>query len=332
MIFSILLFLSSYLYMAQANAGVENWCIDEMHILETASHENKPIVLAFIKMDDCPWSQKMKEEILYAEEFIKKMRPHVLLWHYFLHSGANPQEEAMRKKFKIDTCPTVLLLDPHGREFARFGYQPLDAQAFGGYLLDVISDFKEICAALDGRHPKDESIKWKDLYHKSKQLSRPEFKKIILEKGIKEDPSADLFLEKYLFLLENNKLKDKVVKECRQMLIDRDPKNHLGTHFHIALAEFHKLNDREKTKKNLQKTLSPLLCYLQLFEEKDTENAWRVEMVIANYLLSRQKLESALAFAQKAYQHAPEAMKNTIAEWISSTNINLTGSISHAAQ
>src|SRR3977135_2383930 len=138
-IFSTLFFLliACRVVSATQSTNVEYWHTEEMHVLNKACDENKPIVLALIG-PECPWSQKIKEEILDQEAFVEKISPHTILWQYVFPVERNAQEEDMRRRFKIHTCPTILLLDPQGREFARFEYERMDASAFAVRLLDVI--------------------------------------------------------------------------------------------------------------------------------------------------------------------------------------------------
>jgi protein disulfide-isomerase len=291
------------------------WGTEEARVLHLARGENKPIVLAFIGADFCPWSQKMIDEVLGSSAFVNKMCPEAILWQCSLHADGNAKEDQMRHKYKIEECPTLLLLDPQGREFARFGYLPLDALSFAEQLIETIVDFKEICSALQEPAHKYDAKKWQELYGKTKQFSSTDFKKLVLERGVQEDTGTDLLLEKYIFLLEKNKLKDRAVRSCREKLTQKDPDNRFGTQFKIAMADFHKLS--AKSTKHPQKILRPLLRYLQRFEDIDKENAWKAQMAIAHYLYSLHIKDSALEFAKKAEQNVPEATKGSIAEFIS---------------
>lgn len=293
----------------------KNGYAQEKKVLEEAQKENKPIILAFLR-EDCPWSEKMKMEILDHSDFKETIHDKALFWKILLGSQESLNGVRLREKFKIDKCPMILLLDPKGIEFARFDDLTIDAKAFAARILQVTSDFRGICRALDKNEDPCEAKKWEELYQKAKQLSSTEIKKIVLERGLKEGGGIDLLLEKYVFLLESKKLKDKSVRECREQLLRRDPENRFGTHFKIAMADFYKLDDSRKTKKNPKKALRPLLHYLHCFETKDKENAWKAQWAAARYLFAVSMRERALSFAQKAHQQAPEEIKESIAEWI----------------
>ncbi len=309
---TLILVLSSFASLA-ASEPVMHWTTEEGTVLDQALCENKPIVLALVGKDFCPWSQKMIGEVLSQVSFVEKMKNQAIVWQYPLYAEGDLKEERIREKYKIDECPSILLLDPKGREFARFGYLPLDANGFAELLLETIEDFKEICIALEENQGKNDARKWLEFYRKAKQFSSADFKKMVLERGVKEDSGTDLLIEKYIYLLEQNKLKSPAVQVCKKMLIERDPENRLGTHFKIAMAEYHK-SVKAKTPK---KALKPILRYLERFEEKDKENVWNAEMVIANYLFAQHIKEKAIAYAKKAYEHAPDFLKESIASSIS---------------
>ncbi len=320
MIFAIFSTLFLFSLCPLAANEMFQWGTEERQVLYQARDENKPIVLAFIGADFCPWSQKMIDEILGNPAFVNKMSLKAVLWQCVLHADGNAKEDLIRHKYKIEECPTVLLLDPQGREFARFGYMPSDALSFAEELIEVIADFKEICISLQGPLHQFDANKWRELYIKTKQFSSADFKKLVLERGVQEDPGTDLLLEKYAFLLEKNTLKNRAVRSCRQKLLQKDPDNRFGTHFKIALADFHKLS--AKSSKHPQKILRPLLRYLQRFEEKDKKNAWRAQMAIAQFLYSMHIKDGALEFAKKAEKNVSESAKESIVEFISHVQLH----------
>ena len=298
---SLLLFLSALL-------SAQEWCTEESAVLSRAAAENKPIVLACMESDFCPWSQKMFDEILSQKIFSSAMREESILWLCRMRAEGNAKEERLREKYKIEECPVLLLLDPNGREFARFEYLPLEPQVFADHLLEAISDFKEICIALKEERGKSAPKRWQELYHKSKRFSSIDFKKLVLERGIAEDPGVDLLLEKYAFALEQSGRKSSLAKTCKKRLIARDPENRLKVHYKIAMAEFHAA---AHTKKSSKKILKPLMHYLAHFQDK--ENIWNVEMTIAQFLFKEQRKQSALDYANRAYSQCPESMQEEIA-------------------
>jgi hypothetical protein len=311
LIFSTLVIFLSISASVRAGDLLMPWCREETDALQRASEENRPIVLAFVGADFCPWSQKIIGEVFAQSVFLEKMQQRAVLWQYALQAEGNSKEEQMRKRYKIEECPTILLLDPKGREFARYGYLPLDAEGFADRLVETIADFKEICAALDAPEGK-EKTNWQELYRKAQQFSSMEFKKLVLERGIRENGGSDLLVDKYELILKDHKIRSTVAREWKKMLLQKDPDNHLGLHFKMAMAEFHKCCAGHKVKKDPKKALKPLLHYLEHFADKDKENVWNAEMTIAQYLFAAKKIEHALAFAKKAKEHAPEAMKEGI--------------------
>ncbi|HEY2811438.1 MAG TPA: hypothetical protein VGJ00_08635 [Rhabdochlamydiaceae bacterium] len=306
-IFSILFFLLAGL--AQANTlPLLNWREEEAAIKEKAQEQNQPILLAFIKAD-CPWSALLRE-VLENLDFSQVLEQRALVCFYTLHAEGEAEETALREKFAIEQCPTLLLLDPKAREFARLGYLSLEAAAYAECVSDLVADFRTICRVLTKEEGKPKN--WLELYHKAQQLSCKEFKKIILDRGIRENPDIALLLEKYQALLEEHSLKSRSVRECRHQLIQRDPHNRLGVHFKLAMADFHK-RVALKGRKSPEKILQPLMQYLKRYEKKDKDNAWRAEMEIAHYLAGLDRYGNALEFARRAQAHAPQDMREGIA-------------------
>jgi protein disulfide-isomerase len=301
---------SSLLLFFSAMLSAQEWCTEENAVLSRAAAENKPIVLACIGSDLCPWSQKMYDEILSQNIFSSAMKEETILWLCCLRADGDAKEEKFREKYKIEECPVLLLLDPKGREFARFEYLPLEPQIFADHLLETVSDFKEVCIALTEKRGKKDPVLWQELYHKSQRFSSLDFKKRVLERGIAEDPGIDLLLEKYALVLQQNGQKSSLAKTCKKHLIARDPDNHLKVHFKIAMAEFHAALH---SKKNSKKVLKPLMHYLAHFQDKDQENIWNVEMAIAQFFFNENRKPSALDYAKRAYSHCPESMQEEIA-------------------
>jgi protein disulfide-isomerase len=257
----------------------------------------------------------MEEEVLSQQAFMEKIVPHALLWSHPLHADGSLGEKRLRDKYKIEECPMLLLLDPRGREFARYGYLPLDPVNFAEQLVDTMEDFKEICLALNEKEPKNAAY-WMELYQKAKQFSSSDFKKLILERGIQEDSSDELLLEKYALLLEQNGIKSHFTKKCKKKLLEQDPENQQGTHYKIAMIEFHSALNEKKISRHPKKALHPLLGYLKRFQDKDRDNAWNAEWTIANYFLGLKSKKKALEYAKRAYSHSPEDAKENIAKSI----------------
>lgn len=283
----------------------EQWQIEEKEIFLSAMEENVPIVAVFLGGEWCPWSKKLREDVLKNPLFTSKVEKEALFWEISLEKEF--QDDAMRQKYNIVECPQILLLDPHGKEFARFGYLPLQASAYGDEIVSFIEDFNEICTALDQKENGFDEARWKDLYLKAKKLSAPCYSQVILERSLKKEKGTFFHLEKYAALLQTLKIKNPAVRKMKTQLLAKDP----NAHFKVAVLEFQKLAAKSKSK---EKAIKPLTRYVHLCGKKDPENLWRAELMIAEYLYSRKLLPQALEHAQASYEVAPESAKAQIAQ------------------
>jgi hypothetical protein len=292
----------------------EQWQREEKEILLVAERENLPIIAVFVGGQWCPWSQKLKEDVLNNPLFIDRIGKDVILWEIFLEK--EPQDHAMRQKYGVKECPQILLLDPRGKEFARIDYAPLSASGYADELLGMIESFQDICIALDAKHRAFDEELWQGLYLKAKKLSIPCYKQVILECSLKKERGNFFHLEKFASMLQKYKMKSPQILKMKRELLGRDPENKMGTHFKIAVLELQKMALRLKPKDSPEKVLKPLLEYVRLFGKKDPENLWRVEAMIAEFLFAKNFVGLALEHAQLAYAAASELDKEQIAEMI----------------
>jgi len=284
---------------------------EEKKIIESALLVNRPIVAVFLG-DDCPWSKKLRQEVLETPYFLKKIDEEAILWINSLKQ--NEEEKAFIQKYQVQRCPLILVLDPSGKEFARFEYIPLDAQGYIEAIVTQIENFQEICAALDSGDFEEQ--KWLKIYQMAEKLSAPCFQQVILERGLRNEKGNYFHLEKFVTLLEGHKMKHAQVRKAKQQLLNRDPENKLGMHFKVAVLEFKKIASRLKPKDQPEKALKPLLQYIRKFGKKDVENYWKSELMVAEFLYDHKAIVNALEHARIAYLESPEAIKPQIAKTI----------------
>lgn len=281
---------------------------EEQNVLTIAQQENLPIAAVFLGGDRCPWSQKLLQDVLTNAYFLDQINSNAILWML------TPRDQEIQQKYGIKESPQVLLLDPHGKEFARFGYLPLSATGYINEIARLIENFQDVCIALEQKEGAFNEEQLIDLYLKAKTLSTPYFKHVILERGLKKEKGNFFHLEKLARLLEGHKLKNPQVLKLKSDVLKRDPENKLGTHFKVAVLEFQKIISRKKSKGRPERAIKPLLHYVQSSGKQDTENLWKAEMAIAEFLFEKKAITSALEHMERAYQAAPEAMKLKIAE------------------
>jgi hypothetical protein len=281
---------------------------DQEKILQRAREENLPIIAIFLGGERCPWSQKFSREVLQDPGFIDPINGEAIVWTI---PSPNP---SLKQKFGLVEYPEILLLDPKGKEFARFGFLPVTAKEYLEKIRQTIQHFQEICIALEQNHKTFNEAKWVALYKQAKDLSAPYFAQVILEKGLKKEKGVFFHLEKLTLTLQKNKLKAPQVQSLKKELLKRDSQYEQGVHFKVALLEFQKLSPKAKSKGQTQKALKPLLQYLSQTAQKDLKNRWKAELAIAEFLFEKHLTAESLIHMQAAYEVCPAAYKAKIAK------------------
>jgi protein disulfide-isomerase len=290
---------------------------------KTAKEKQKYLLLAFVGSDWCPWSQKLENEVLTRQEFTKALKDDmILVWIDFPENASILPErreinQYLRDKFGVKEFPTLLILDESEDLVAKMAYLPFEAEQFSNQIKGLIGDYKEIKEKIETVNleslPDDQL---ETLFTKSKSLSCERFTNELMAAGLKADKGPFFLLERYSELLEAGKRNEPQAAELRKMIAARDPKNALGTQLKLAVLEFQNFSEQHRKKEKIQDAVEPLVEYLKEFGKKDTDNVWRVEMMIAQYFFSKGVIGSALQHAAASFESAPETEKAEIAHSI----------------
>lgn len=104
------------------------WTDDFPGASQLALENGKPMLLMFTGSDWCGWCRVMHEEILDTTTFMEWAEENLLLV-YVDFPRTDYRTEAIRKqnadldeRFDISGYPTLLLLNPSGKELRRLGY------------------------------------------------------------------------------------------------------------------------------------------------------------------------------------------------------------------
>jgi thiol:disulfide interchange protein len=102
---------------------LEGWSTDLDKALATAKKEKKSVLVEFTGSDWCPPCIAMRKNVFSKKEFVEAASRKYVLVELDFPKG-NPevadQNKPHAEKFKIEGFPTVVLLDPEGKEFTRF--------------------------------------------------------------------------------------------------------------------------------------------------------------------------------------------------------------------
>jgi thioredoxin-related protein len=105
------------------------WETDFAAAKKRAKDEKKPMLLDFTGSDWCGWCIKLKKEVFDTPEFKEYAKDNLIMVELdFPKRKELPKEEKeqndkLGEEYKITGYPTVVLLNPRGREVARTGYQ-----------------------------------------------------------------------------------------------------------------------------------------------------------------------------------------------------------------
>lgn len=115
---------------AEQPASAQTWLTDFSAAKAQAAGENKKLLLDFTGSDWCGYCMKLEAEVLNTDAFRSFARDYVLVRLDFPHMKQLPaaqkqQNDALARQFQVDGFPTLIALDPSGREITRqVGYEP----------------------------------------------------------------------------------------------------------------------------------------------------------------------------------------------------------------
>ncbi|HEY5769113.1 MAG TPA: thioredoxin family protein, partial [Terrimicrobium sp.] len=129
--------LLAYCCVLMSAQSAEQWQTDYSAALEQAGKENKMVLLDFTGSDWCGWCIKLKKDTFSKPEFQKFAEGSLVLVELDFprkkeqSAELKKQNQELAEKFGIEGFPTLVLLDPQGKEAARnVGYLPGGPEGF----------------------------------------------------------------------------------------------------------------------------------------------------------------------------------------------------------
>lgn len=309
-------FLLGICFLAGLLGAEENWqkfCLPYQEALQVAKDKNKPIFIAFVGLNWCPWSKKISTELLAKEKFWNGLNEEVVVTIINVPEVDYCSDQAveLKEKYKITQLPTFLLLDPKEGEIARIGYTPSTEEDFRKLIKETILSYAMIKTSLERMEDfSEEGLQ--NLYLMAKDIGCKRYEDFIMARGLKNTNGPFFLLEKYASLVASGKIDKKVEKYLKQKIIERDFNNEKGAQLKLALLEFKSRSDRKDIKENLETVLEPIKTYLKTFGAKDAQNVWQLELTMSQFLFSKGKIKEAIKHARAAYDAAPEAEKDKV--------------------
>jgi uncharacterized protein YyaL (SSP411 family) len=112
------------------------WLTDAEAAQAKAKEENKLVLLDFTGSDWCLWCKKLKREVFDKPEFAEFAQSRLVLvevdfpQHKTLPEAQQQANARLDKTYCINSYPTIIVLNPDGKQVARMGYVFGGASAF----------------------------------------------------------------------------------------------------------------------------------------------------------------------------------------------------------
>lgn len=106
------------------------WTTDFSAAISEAKRDGKLVLLDFTGSDWCGWCIKLQNEVFAKPEFQKYAEQKLVLVEVDFPRGKpisqalKDQNEQLAQRFGVKGFPTLVVLDPDGRELGRTGYRP----------------------------------------------------------------------------------------------------------------------------------------------------------------------------------------------------------------
>ena len=119
----------SVLSLGSLHAAEAGWLTDYDKALKQAAAEKKPVVINFTGSDWCGWCIRLDKEVFSQQEFVNYAKDNVVLVKLDfprkkpLSEAEKMKNEALAQKFGVRGFPTIVVLDPKGKQLGELGYQ-----------------------------------------------------------------------------------------------------------------------------------------------------------------------------------------------------------------
>ncbi len=119
----------SVLSLGSLHAAEAGWLTDYDKALKQAAAEKKPVVINFTGSDWCGWCIRLDKEVFSQQEFVNYAKDNVVLVKLDfprkkpLSEAEKKKNEALAQKFGVRGFPTIVVLDPKGKQLGELGYQ-----------------------------------------------------------------------------------------------------------------------------------------------------------------------------------------------------------------
>lgn len=305
-------------------SGSIQWMTNYEAAVNKANEASLPLFIFFTGSDWCTWCSKLEEEVLETPDFAEGAgKKFVFLKVDFPREtpqdpNTKQQNRQLQNKFNVRSFPTIVIFDQkQQQQIGVTGYRPGGGRPFASYLQKMVNDYQnyiqKVQKANTPGEPQLSGLELKQLYEKSRELGfNNDFHRLI-QLGLSSNQKSYFQLEYYRLLAEEGLSHSADAMALKQTLLSSDPSNELKTHYKVAIIDFETYSDDLEKEDNADKTVAPLVAYVEKFGKHDKENLWRLNMIISQVYLDKNKLPQALRYAQSCYETAPPTVQPEIA-------------------
>ncbi|MBM3208259.1 MAG: thioredoxin family protein [Chlamydiae bacterium] len=318
---TIVFFVSPAKSQALESAPSFFYSVDSEHALDLlknkAEKENKFLIVMFLGSQWCPWSQKMEREVFSDESFQSFLIDTCIFAKVEIPSTCafDSNLKNLMSSLDVKESPTFLLLSPFGEIIKKEGFLSCDGKGLAIYWKEGLDAFNNLISSLDTIKDVKDEKDLENLYQIATYHGFNNIKNKIIDVGLKICKSPFFYLEKYEALSKHRKFKHPEMISLRKKIIQMDPKNKRLSQLRLAIVDFTNMQNRKKTKNSIE-VVSPLVQYIKNFGSSDCENLWKIELMVAQYFLSRGEYKMAKDFAVQSKQHAPDVLKDELVSTI----------------
>ncbi len=305
---------------AETTSSGINWTYNYDQAASQAKNTGKPMLLFFTGTGWCSWCTKLENEVLDTAEFGRLVGDKFIFvkLDFPMSQMIDPRNKQLQQQFDVKGYPTIIILDKDGQRIGSSGYRPGGARAYADYLLNIINDYGQYRKNVTEADKKKLSARdLKKLYEKATELERNDEASHLVSLGIKmgvqKEEKPFFLIEKYRLLAQEGKIHGVEAEALKKDIISHDPQNKFGSQYDLAVIEFDAYSD-EMAKENYAPEIAvePLVKYIENFGAKDPDHLWKLQMIISQVFLEKNKYAKALEYAQASYKTAPQPIKSEI--------------------
>ena len=256
--------------------------------VQLAQLYKRPLILVFTGSDWCSWSQKLMRELFEEENFSAAIGHSFIFVHLdFPAKGApNEQHYMLEKQYAVQSFPTLIMIEPDGKEVTRLSYLESAPEQFACLLKQMFSKFSRLqheVAKIDLASA--EESKLEDLYCQAVQLRCPSLQAQLLDQGLKQEKGVFFSLEKFSQLVVEGKVDTAQGEAIKRQILERDPEDRQGGRLRLALLDFQSHIDEP------ERAAKEPLSYLEDMQNVEDTNISRLHRVISEYFLEHGRQE-----------------------------------------